>query len=230
MKTLFLLFASLLPFLSIGQYAQCWDWQKGTLAVEVHSDTVVFKNDNASRNCFARYKMEISQSNDTITWMQSDTGLTAGCWCGFNLSVTIDSLRTGHYYLKAYYQKLEGGDTTCFIGLIEFDIIEQNNYVSKKIINQGQSDCFQVGISEPKEENNGFVVVYPNPASKLINIKTTDKSIKSILIVDIHNRIIFETQSNEEISTIDISCFKDGIYFLTIKDAKNIYRKKFCKL
>jgi hypothetical protein len=230
MKTLVLLFATVLPLLSIGQYAQCWDSQKGTLAVEVHGDTVILKNDNANRNCFARYKMEISQSSDTITWLQSDTGMTAGCWCNFNLSVTIDSLRTGHYYLKAYYQKLEGGDTICYIGLTEFDILEQNNYELSKIIDQGQSDCFQVDINEWSQVKNDFALIYPNPVTNFICIKTADKSTKSILIFDIQNRIRFRTQSKEEIITIDMSCFNDGIYFLTIVESKNIFRKKFCKL
>jgi hypothetical protein len=226
MKTI-LISLVLLPFVSFGQW-QCDNVFKGILRADVHGDTVVFKNDTAYRNCWALYKMEVSQSNDTIIWLQSDTGSVAGCLCYFNVSVTIESLQTGHYFLKAYFESLEG-DTTCFIGLIEFDITKQNTYSSHKIIDQGQSDCFPVSINEAQINGNQDLIVYPNPTSGFINILTKDNSSKEIYIFDIKNNKISSFQSNEKINTIDVSAFLPGMYFIKVLSNKQINNTKFCK-
>jgi hypothetical protein len=225
MKTI-LISLVLLPFVSLGQF-QC-DVFKGILRVDVHGDTVVFKNDTAYRNCWALYKMEVSQLNDTLIWLQSDTGSVAGCLCHFNLSVTIDSLQTGHYFLKAYFKSLEG-DTTCFIGLLEFDILKQNSNPSHKIIDQGQSDCIPVSIDDSQINDNQDLIVYPNPTSGFINILAKENSIKEICIFDIKSNKIFSLQSNKTINTIDVSAFSPGIYFITVLSNKQINNAKFCK-
>jgi hypothetical protein len=226
MKTI-LIFLLLLPFVSFGQW-QCGDLFKGILRADVHGDTVVLKNDTSYRNCWALYNMKVSQSNDTIIWLQSDTGSVAGCLCYFNLSVTIDSLHTGHYFLKAYFESLEG-DTTCFIGLIEFDITKQNTYSSHNLIDQGQSDCFPVGLNESQIDDKQDLFVYPNPASDFINILTKDNSRKEIHIYDSKSNIISSFQSNETISTIDVSAFPPGLYLIKVVSNKQIYNSKFCK-
>jgi hypothetical protein len=227
MKTI-LISMLFLPLLSFSQWQPCQEIFKGILRAEVHGDTVILKNDTAYRNCYALYKMVVSQSNDTIIWLQSDTGSVAGCLCHFNLAVTIDSLQTGHYYLKAYFETLEG-DTTCFIGLIEFDIIKQNSYSSHKIIDQGQSDCFPVGIDESPINENNDLIVYPSPTSGIINILTKDNSIKEIYIFDINSNKVFSFQSTETINTIDVSVFPPGIYFIKVLSNKQVNNIKFCK-
>ena len=82
----------LLPLISFSQW-NCEDISLGTLQAEVQGDTVVLKNNTAYRNCLSYFSMEVSQSNDTIIWLQTDIGEVAGCYCYFDLSVTIDSLR-----------------------------------------------------------------------------------------------------------------------------------------
>ena len=60
------------------------------------------------------------------------------------------------------------------------------------------------------------VGIYPNPAKDIINIKA-NSSIKSIDIYDVQGRIIQSKLTDEENSTIDVSSFTNGIYFLKIK-------------
>ena len=230
MKTLFFLCISLVPILSFGQWIQCYDWQRGTLSAEVHGDTVIFKNDNANRNCYARYVMEVTRSNDTLIWMEHDTGDLAGCVCNFNMSVTMDSLKTGHYYLKAYYQKLEGGDTICFIGLIGFDIIELNNYMNNAMIAQGQSSCFPTGINELRSTPDDLVQIFPDPATSYINVKSSDLSTKEIFIYNMQGKLVIETTSSRIEYKIDVSNLPNGLYLMTILSKDKSVRSKFCKL
>lgn len=63
-------------------------------------------------------------------------------------------------------------DTTCFIGIVEFDILEQNAHSSLSVLTENQSDCFPVGTDNRKTDDPA-VQIYPNPTAGWINIITT---------------------------------------------------------
>jgi len=90
-KALIYLFA-LIPHLTFGQ---CDPAGNGTLSAEVQNNSVILRNDTIHCNCGALYTMGISWlSDDSLIWMQTDTGEVAFCYCHFDLSVTsIPSLR-----------------------------------------------------------------------------------------------------------------------------------------
>jgi len=60
------------------------------------------------------------------------------------------------------------------------------------------------------------VGIYPNPAKDIVNIKAK-AIIQSIEVYDVQARIVQSRLLNEEKSTIDVSNFTNGIYFLKIK-------------
>jgi hypothetical protein len=225
MKTIF----TLLVFLPIITFAQCDQWYYGTIRTEVRGDTVILKDDTAHRNCGAEYWMRIYQySHDTITWIQQDIGTSFACMCTYNLSATIDSLGTGHYFVKTYYTDIWSG-MACYIGLTEFDITEQNSYEWGTKIDDAQSECFQVGIRDHPGYSDNEITVYPNPSSNSISIKTGSPGKKSIRIVDINGRCLFETSTTEDGYTINVSGYPDGLYFISVVQENTIYNRKFCK-
>lgn len=67
-------------------------------------------------------------------------------------------------------------------------------------------------------ENN--ILVYPNPSSKILNIKTSEPI--NIKIFNINGKLILNTNQNN----IDISMLKKGIYLIEIKNKKNTATKK----
>ncbi len=227
MKSLLVLFA----FVPILVFGQCTAIEKGNLRAEVHGDTVILKNDTVDRSCLSFYKMEISQSTDTIIWLEKDTGYVAGCDCHYNLSVTIDSLVTGQHFAKVFYSyPPDGGwDTICFIGTLQFDINEQNSYSSNTLLSQWQSDCFPVGIDKKPKNNDLIVLIYPNPTAEWINILTINPINKEIQIFDINSRNVLTLQSNESLNTINLFNFTNGIYILKVISNEFIYTSRFCK-
>jgi len=64
-------------------------------------------------------------------------------------------------------------------------------------------------------ENKEGVKIYPNPAQNDVYIDFGDSQTgKSLKILDIRGRVVFETQSQERNLKIDCSKFSKGIYFL----------------
>lgn len=220
----------LLLFVPIFVFGQCDAIEKGILRAEVHGDTVVLKNDTVYRSCLSLYKMEISLSSDTIIWVERDTGYIAGCACHYNLSVTLDSLHTGHHFAKVFYTyPAHGGwDTTCFIGIIQVDILEQNTYSSPALLNQNQSTCFPVGIVYKQSEDQ-LVQIYPNPAVECINIVTTTCTNKEIQIFEINGNKISTIRSDESLNKVNVKNFPNGIYIIKVKSNQFIYTTRFSK-
>jgi hypothetical protein len=217
----------LLPFLSNGQ---CSDWYYGMLSTQVMGDTVILKDDTAHRNCGAVYWMRVYQySPDTITWIQQDIGESIACMCTFNLSATIDSLHTGHYFVKTYYNDPFYG-ILCYMGLMEFDITKPDTNALSTKIGDNQSDCFEVGIRENTGDAGNEVTVYPNPASQMINIKIKNGGTKRIRILDTGNRVILERSSEEEIIAVDVSKFPAGVYSVLVVQEYGVFTGRFCKL
>jgi choice-of-anchor B domain-containing protein len=73
---------------------------------------------------------------------------------------------------------------------------------------------------------NSFVL-YPNPASKVINVVSENDIVNSIVIHDIlGKRLYSESNINAERSSIDVSAFSKGMYFMTINDR---FTKKIIK-
>jgi len=217
-------FLALIPPLAFGQSKDFTD----VLSAEVHGDTVTIMDNAANRNCGARYETEILQFADTLIWIQHDTGATANCMCTYDLSATVDSIAPGHYTTKVYFT-LPGSLEIFFVGTISFDITKQTTSSSTKLIDQGQSACYEVGIGEIGKDGDNSIQVYPNPASAFITLITYSISDKLIRIFDIQNRTLLDFYSENNTNVLDISSFRSGIYFIAIKDNNSISRKKFCK-
>lgn len=66
--------------------------------------------------------------------------------------------------------------------------------------------------------------VYPNPANKIITIKSSAPS--DIKLYDLNGNIIMQFSSTDKLFQIDISKIDNGIYFIVASDNKNIYSQK----
>ncbi|MBA2583779.1 MAG: T9SS type A sorting domain-containing protein [Bacteroidetes bacterium] len=79
-----------------------------------------------------------------------------------------------------------------------------------------------VGIKE-KEVKKKEIKIYPNPANQVINIELkSNQQICNINISDIRGKNLYEGKS----TTIDISRYSKGIYFVNVKTEKETYTEK----
>lgn len=211
MKVLILLFF-LLP---VTIFAQNYD-PLGILGVEVSGNSAILINDSAWRNCGATYEMVVYQlEGDTIGWYQKGMGLT-NCDCLFYLSVTLDSLDPGDYYVKTSFEDSYSGDTV-YIGLITFTILEQNSFNGFVKTGEYQSPCGIVGTNDA-EPNTLSLFIGPNPAYNRLTIRTSEGSGKTVFQIFKSNgqRIM-----NEEIGAgeteVDISRLAKGLYYVRVQ-------------
>lgn len=142
-KALLMLVLMLPVFLT----AQVFNNLEGNLSAQVTGETVHLSQSLAERNCGSNYNMNVFLVGDTLYWYQVDHGSSAFCTCKFDLSVTVDSMPSGHYTAKVFYTECPDcpspGPDTVYVGSIEFDIVTPNSNSSVSIINQYQSDCHQ---------------------------------------------------------------------------------------
>ncbi len=227
MKTI-LFFILLLP---VTLFGQCSPLGTGTLNAIVNGNSVILQNDTAERNCASWYLMEISQlEGDTLQWMQNEQGGFALCLCHFNLSVTIDSLDPGTYFVKAFYTTTpEPAWDTCYIGTISFTIGGQNQTNNFVLTDSYQSDCFPVGIDNPEDPAENSLQVIPNPAKEKITLLSNRFKASWLTIYDGYGKKVFDTELKEDETAIDIRWLKQGIYFIQIRSETTIKTLKFVK-
>jgi hypothetical protein len=74
---------------------------------------------------------------------------------------------------------------------------------------------------------NNEIKVYPNPTTGKILIKNLiQTSNNSIVIRDILGKIIFTSESRNNLDSLDISHLEDGIYFIEIASNNGVRIKK----
>ena len=216
----------IMPLLAAGQ---CDPASLGILKAEVHGDSVTLFNDTAYRNCGAVYSMEITRiSDDTLKWFQRDLGSVAYCICHFNLSVTVDSLTTGSYIVKAYFLELMSGDV-CYIGSVPFTITEPGSYITPTVVNQEQSPCLIVGMPEENTLHDASIKVFPNPVQEILHVRTDLPGEKIVRISDIRSTCLQEVTSRQNEISMDVSVFAPGMYVLTLQTKERTVHIKFCK-
>ena len=81
------------------------------------------------------------------------------------------------------------------------------------------------GLSENANEN--IISIFPNPTSYKLNIEAPQKS--EIDILNIEGQILKSISATENNTTIDISCFAKGMYFVKVKNKNGVVVKKFVK-
>ena len=74
-----------------------------------------------------------------------------------------------------------------------------------------------LGLDE-KDENNSFSV-YPNPSNGIFTLKFNELPTNNIQISDMNGRIVEELNVKSTTSTLDLSGYSKGIYFLTERNS-----------
>ena len=90
------------------------------------------------------------------------------------------------------------------------------SYGNFKILPRSANDIVLVtGINDV---NNSNVEIYPNPVRNTLNIRT-DNTNNKVSISDITGKTIFNTISKSSVLNIDMSNYKNGVYFVKVNIA-----------
>ncbi len=96
----------------------------------------------------------------------------------------------------------------------------------------GTSADFAVSSEEIKNGTNTNFVIYPNPTTEKLFIKTNNESVSqnvNFVIYDLSGRTVLTNQLNIS-ENIDVSELNEGIYFIQISNNKNTSTHKFVKV
>ncbi len=84
--------------------------------------------------------------------------------------------------------------------------------------------------SVKEEEQESFFLIYPNPASSEINLRTKSSKPSTIEISDVYGKVLLNlTAQNSEHVNLNISSFAAGVYFVKVITEGKSTVKKFIK-
>lgn len=125
----------------------------------------------------------------------------SGSVIGYNSSLQVST--SGNYSCKAYITGFEG---TCYD--CDFGYCSNTSGIDETLLNSP-------------------IYIYPNPAKNDINI---DISLKAIIeIYNIQGQLLKIIVVNDKKTSVDISNFSSGMYFVKVKTEQGIAIKKFTK-
>lgn len=77
--------------------------------------------------------------------------------------------------------------------------------------------------------DGSFAMVYPNPASNVLNISTNSQKAKFAKVYDLTGRNIATYELTGSITKVDISSYENGVYIYTVMDEENgkVFTAKF---
>lgn len=74
------------------------------------------------------------------------------------------------------------------------------------------------------------VQIYPNPANSILNIETEISGLKTIELLNLKGQVILKKACSGSFHQLDLSSYRKGIYFITIKSKDFVSTKKILKL
>lgn len=86
--------------------------------------------------------------------------------------------------------------------------------------------CPDVGF---EENHQSSLTIYPNPTENLITIETGIMTNHFIELTSLNGQIVYSTQMNTSTHLIDLSSFRKGVYFITVRSKDIVATRKIVK-
>ena len=183
-------------------------WQPQTMNTYDNGGYLPFTNRNndifmgycSSDNPYNKYKPLMAKLDASGTWVdlpeQPGPYCTTTTWPMTYWDIEADNF--GNLYLSF----LKGDHWNHHLAVIKLDIT--------------------TGIAEMQKENS---VIYPNPTSGTINIKTQpDEIVHRVLVTDISGKLVFRDDNGNSI--IDLSILENGVYFVKLETNNGTHIEK----
>ena len=157
------------------------------------------------------YKFEITMAWDAVE------GAT-----GYDVYVNTEKEQNFHFGYTSGTAYVAGSNVeTTF----EFYVVAFNDETESE-----PSEVYTVTVVDDAiDEHTSSFRIYPNPANDKLYIDT-EIEIEEVVVYDVYGRLqVTETPSHQENTTIDVSEFNAGVYFIMIKTNDGVLTKRFVK-
>jgi hypothetical protein len=93
-------------------------------------------------------------------------------------------------------------------------------------------DTFSITVSPVSIEEIRVkqINIYPNPANDLLNIQTDKINAYSIAVSSLSAHLLFSNEVKGSMHQLDLSIFREGVYFITIRSKDFMTTRKIVKL
>jgi len=68
---------------------------------------------------------------------------------------------------------------------------------------------------------SGQIMIYPNPATELVNIKS-DYNISRVDVINFVGQTVYSSNVDSKITKIDVTGFKVGVYFVKVSTSEGV--------
>ncbi len=87
-------------------------------------------------------------------------------------------------------------------------------------------DSIQITMTGVDELNMLGIKVYPNPASDVVTIESTQTNLISYALIDLSGKVVKKGDATEGTITLNVEALKDGIYTISITTENGILSRK----
>lgn len=147
------------------------------------------------------------------------------------------ALRKWNFYSYNILPYIEGVGTINNLVLGNHCVITGNSYGLVCYEKQGEQlilnpniNCQVYNSISQMNEKGLYLKVYPNPTSGLLQIEYAFSLEKRIEILNTNGQLIFAKETNQEVSTLDMTNYPKGAYFLRVTSEKGTETKKILKM
>ena len=176
-----------------------------------YSDTIIFSPITLTNEGYQNIFISKYEANGNVLWAIS----AGGKKCDEANSIAVDA--SGNIYALGIFSS----PTINFDSTILTNVDSTGYYPDIFLAKL----CSSTGITEINSENT--INIFPNPAIDNLTIETPQKS--EIEILNIEGQIIKSISVNNNHTSIDISSFARGMYFVKVKTENGVEVKKFVK-
>jgi hypothetical protein len=126
---------------------------------------------------------------------------------------------------------LSGGNAVGNAGSVTFSIGQVayiNSGNANGSVTQGVQQPFEISVVGVNEfpDINLSMNVYPNPSASILNLSIENIDVQSLSfqLFDVQGKEILNRKITQELSTIEVTNFANGNYFLKISEAKTVLK------
>ncbi|AVI50779.1 hypothetical protein C5O00_06170 [Pukyongia salina] len=197
-----------------NEYFDCSNLGANVVELEVYDDfgnkdyctaTVTVVDDmDPQINCPGNSQVLVDAGQNYYTlpdhFANGDVTATDNCASGLILTqspVAGTQLPIGIHTINFVAEDSSGNTNNCSFDIIVTDVLSADDI------------AFENGLS-----------IYPNPASKTININSANRSINSISVIDVSGKVVFNSNNLDTLSaTLNVSAIARGLYFVTVNNS-----------
>ncbi len=140
---------------------------------------------------------------------------------GYNSESWIEGIGSVSGLLHNYDGRV-GGD-----GFILSCVTHNDNLLFDKY---ETGECVRIAVGINNESLNSNVEIYPNPTSGVVTIETGGKGPCLVTISGLNGQSLYSRDINDPIFQVDLSPFRNGVYFITVRSQNILITRKVVKL